>query len=133
MRLFKFCLAFKQSKNIFHRAFLSKTPNQKNSNHHMSAITMSGFYFNNPIKILHRLREAGFTEQQAEAHVEILSDYIEHGLATKRDLQDIKVELKELELRIDLKLKELESRLIIKTAAIVGSIVGFISLIEKFF
>ena len=92
----------------------------------MSTITMSETYFNHPIKILHRLKEAGFTQGQAEAHVEILSDYVEHGLATKKNL-------KELGLRVDLRLKELESRLTIKTAAIVGSIVGFFSLIEKFF
>lgn len=91
---------------------------------------MSGIYFNHPIKILHRLKEAGFTQSQAEAHVEILTDYVEHGLATKKDLR-------ELELRInanlELKLKELELKLTIKTAAIVGSIVGFFSLIEKIF
>lgn len=89
-------------------------------------IAMSGIYFNNPIKILHRLKEAGFTEMQAEAHVEILSDYIEHGLATKKDL-------KELELKLNSSLKELELKLTIRTAAIVGSIVGFFSLMERFF
>lgn len=81
----------------------------------MSATHMSGIYFNNPIKILHRLKAAGFTEKQAEAQVEIFSDYVEHGLVTKRDL------------------KELELRMTIKTAVIVGSIVGFFSLLEKFF
>lgn len=96
----------------------------------MKEITMNQSYFNNPIKVLHRLREAGFTEKQAEAQVEIISDYVEHGLATKRDL---KTELREQELRFELKLKELEFRLTIKTAAIVGSIVGFFSLLEKFF
>ena len=87
---------------------------------------MSENYFNNPIKILHRLRAAGFTQQQAEAQVEILSDYIEHGLATKKDL---KLEVKE----IRVELKDLEHRMTVKTAAIVGSIVGFFSLLEKFF
>jgi len=87
---------------------------------------MTGIYFNNPIKILHRLREAGFTEAQ----VEVLSDYVEHGLVTKRDL---KSEMRAMELSIDLKLKELEYRMTVKTAAVVGSIVGFFSLLEKFF
>jgi len=80
---------------------------------------MSETYFNNPIKILHRLKAAGFTQQQAEAQVEIFSDYIDHELVTKKDL---KRELKELELRMT-----------IKVAAIVGSIGGFFSLIQKFF
>jgi hypothetical protein len=98
---------------------------------------MNQSYFNNPIKVLHRLREAGFTEKQAEAQVEVLSDYIEHGLATKRGLKELELaarrDLKELKLEIDSKLKELELRLTVKTAAIVGSIVGFFSLLEKFF
>ena len=97
---------------------------------------MSGIYFNNPIKILHRLKEAGFTEKQAEAQVEIFSDYIEHGLATKQDLKievrTLKTEMKELEMNFELKLKDLEFRLTVKTAAIVGSIVGFFSLLETF-
>lgn len=75
-------------------------------------------YFDNPIKILHHLKAAGFTEKQAEAQVEIFTDYIEHNLVTKRDLKN--------------SLKELELRLTIKTAAIVGSIVGFFSLLQKF-
>lgn len=103
----------------------------------MNSITMSGSYFNNPIKILHRLKEAGFTDQQAEAQVEIINDCIEHGVATKRDLNEFEIatknRLRELELKIDLKLKDLEFRLTIKTAAIVGSIVGFFSVLEKFF
>ncbi len=84
----------------------------------MKTTTMSGIYFNNPIKILHRLKEAGLSDKAAEAHVEILNDYIEHGLVTKRDLRN--------------DLKELELRLTIKTATIVGSIVGFFSILEKF-
>jgi hypothetical protein len=96
----------------------------------MKEITVTQSYFNNPIKVLHRLREAGFTEKQAEAQVEVLSDYIEHGLVTKKDLKN---ELRAMELAIDLKLKELEFRMTVKTAAIVGSIVGFFSLLEKFF
>ena len=95
----------------------------------MKSLTMTQNYFNNPIKILHRLREAGFTEKQAEAQVEIISDYVEHGLATKKDL---KSDLRDQELRFELKLKELEFRLTVKTAAIVGSIVGFFSVLETF-
>jgi hypothetical protein len=87
---------------------------------------MSNTYLNNPIKILHRLREAGFTQQQAEAQVEIITDYVEHGIATKKDLR-------ELELKLEVKLKELELRLTLKTAAITSSIVGFFYLLEKFF
>jgi hypothetical protein len=64
--------------------------------------TMPGFFFNNPIKILHHFKEAGFTERQAEAQVEVLNDYVEHGLATKKDLKALEVALKR-------DIKELES------------------------
>jgi hypothetical protein len=85
----------------------------------MTTSTAMPKYFDNPIKILHHLKAAGFTEKQAEAQVEVFTDYIDHNLVTKKDLTN--------------SLKELELRLTIKTAAIVGSIVGFFSLIEKFF
>jgi hypothetical protein len=81
----------------------------------MNATVMEKVYLNNPIKILHRLKEAGFTQKQAEAQVEIFTDYLEHNLATKKDLEI------------------LEAKITIKTAAIVGSIVGFFYLLEKFF
>ena len=41
----------------------------------MNSLSMTGIYFNNPIKVLHHLKEAGFTQKQAEAQVEILNDY----------------------------------------------------------
>lgn len=83
-------------------------------------------YFDNPIKVLHRLEAAGFTKKQAEAQVEVFTDYIDHNLVTKKDL---KLELSFLRAE----LKELEYRLTLKTTAIVGSIVGFFSLMERFF
>lgn len=92
----------------------------------MHATTMNREYFNNPIKILHRLKDAGFTQEQAEAQVEIFTDYIDHNLATKQDLVIIRQDLKSMEER-------LEMRITIKTATIVGSIVGFFYLLEKFF
>ena len=95
----------------------------------MKSLTMAHNFFNNPIKLLRHLKEAGFTERQAEAQVEMIADYVEHDLVTKSFL---KTELKEIELRFELKLKELEFKLTVKTAAIVGSIVGFFSLLEKF-
>lgn len=83
---------------------------------------MEKIYLNNPIKILHRLKEAGFTQEQAEAQVEIFTDYLDHNIATKQDLKELSFELKEMEMRIT-----------IKTASIVGSIMGFFFLLEKFF
>lgn len=95
----------------------------------MSSHAMPNHYFNNPIQILHRLKAAGFTEAQAEAQVEIFSDYVEHGLVTKWDLREVELRITS---NTDLKAKELEFKLTVKIATIVGSIVGFIALLEKF-
>ncbi len=113
------------------------------------------YFFTNPIQILHRLKEAGFTEKQAEVQVEIATECynecfknIEATIATKRDLKELelkfenslKKELRELELKFELrfqeiesKFKELEMKLTIKMGAITGAIVGFFYLLEKFF
>ena len=88
----------------------------------MSAITMPKNFFHNPVKIIHHLREAGFTQRQAEAQVEAFTDYVDHNLATKQDIRELRLEL-----------KELEARLTLKTATIVSSVVGFFFLVEKFF
>ena len=84
----------------------------------MKQASMTNEFFDNPIKILHRLKKAGFSEKQAEAQVEIFSGYIENRLVTKRDLKQ--------------SLRELELTLTIKTATIVGSIMGFFFILEKF-
>ncbi|KJU82277.1 hypothetical protein MBAV_005522 [Candidatus Magnetobacterium bavaricum] len=44
-----------------------------------------------------KLKAVGFTEEQAEVQAEAMSELIEEGLATKRDL-------KELELRLTIRL-----------------------------
>lgn len=41
-----------------------------------------------------RLKEVGFTEEQAEVQAEVFAEAIETQLATKRDLQELKTELK---------------------------------------
>jgi len=101
-------------------------------------------FFTNPIKALHRLRDAGFTEQQAEAQIEVFSEHVEANLATKRDLIDLEVKMstriKELELKIEIrfkeievKLQEMEMKLTIRTGAITSAVVGFFYILEKFF
>lgn len=97
-------------------------------------------FFTNPIRALHRLRDAGFTEQQAEAQIEVFSEYVEASLVTKRDLKDLEVKMeirfKEIDARfkeIEAKLKEMEMRLTIKSGAITSAVVGFFYILEKFF
>ena len=65
-----------------------------------------------------KLREAGFTEQQAEAQAEALKAVVDDNLATKRDIELVRSDPKESELRrnheialVRSDLKELEARI----------------------
>jgi hypothetical protein len=78
-----------------------------------------------------KLKEAGFTEQQAEAQVQVLSEIIESNLATKQDLKEVEIALKrDIEmLRADTKaeLAELKSDLIKWMAGLIIGSMGFMT------
>jgi hypothetical protein len=67
------------------------------------------------LKFAKRLKEAGFTDQQAEALAAAEAELIEENLATKRDLKETEAELKrdikELETALKRDIKELEGAL----------------------
>ena len=69
------------------------------------------------LKYAKRLKEAGFTEQQAEALASAQADLIEANLATKADIFGLKRDLKELEHRLVAKLYR---ALLIQTFALAG-------------
>jgi hypothetical protein len=46
------------------------------------------------LKFAKRLKEAGFTEQQAEALAAAEAEFIEENFATKRDLKELEVAIK---------------------------------------
>lgn len=48
-----------------------------------------------------KLKEAGFTERQAQAQAEALVAVVDSNLATKHDLELIRHDLKELELKFE--------------------------------
>ena len=67
------------------------------------------------LKFAKRLKEAGFTEQQAEALADAEAEFIEQNLATKRDIADIKRDIadvkrdiKELEVTLRNEIKQLD-------------------------
>lgn len=72
-----------------------------------------------------KLRNAGFTEEQAEIQAEALADIIESKLATKQDLKNLEKELRNeiSSFSRDLRhqMKDLENHLTIKA----GSIMAF--------
>ena len=71
-----------------------------------------------------KLREAGFTEQQAEAQAEALKAVVDDNLATKQDL-------KELEARITHEMKQMESRITIRLGGMVVAAVVVLAVLMK--
>ena len=71
----------------------------------------------NSLKHAKSLEEVGFTRQQAEVQVEMLTEFVTDNFATKQDLRDLRTELKS-----DMVL--LENRLIIKLGTIVSVSLG---------
>ncbi len=72
-----------------------------------------------------RLEEAGFTRQQAEAQAEEIAKVIDEQLATKKDIREIKKELKELEERLTYKLTS-------RFGYIATAVVAFLSALMSF-
>ncbi len=80
----------------------------------------------NSLKHVKKLEEAGITREQAEAHVQIMTEIIETNLATKQDLKDLgsslRQEMKEMELRMTIKLGTIVSIAIGVTVALAKTI-----------
>ncbi len=90
------------------------------------------------LKFAKRLKEAGFTEQQAEALAHAGAELIEENLATKRDIADLKRDIKELEVKIEQirsdlgrDLKDLEYRMTIKLGTMMVVAVGAMAALTR--
>jgi len=70
-----------------------------------------------------KLKAAGFTEQQAEIQAEALSEIIEDRLATKQDIEELKRDIKELELRLKHDLTLRLGGMIVAGIAVVAALV----------
>jgi len=71
-----------------------------------------------------KLKEAGFTEQQAEAQTALLTEVIAGDLATKHDIETLRADMKH-------DMKELELRLTIKLGAMLALAVGAVATLVK--
>ncbi len=58
-----------------------------------------------------KLRDAGFTQEQAEVQAHALADIVEERLATKQDIATLHRDIKELETSLRHDIKELETSL----------------------
>ncbi len=63
------------------------------------------------LAISKKLKESGFTPQQAEAQAELWSDLVESELATKRDLKDLDIKLSQVEANLKRDIKELDLKI----------------------
>ena len=70
-----------------------------------------------------KLKAAGFTEQQAEIQAEALSEIIQDRLATKQDIEGLKRDIKELELRLKHDLTLRLGGMIVAGIAVVATLV----------
>jgi hypothetical protein len=71
-----------------------------------------------------QLEDAGFTRNQAETQIQIMTEIIYTTLATKQDLRDVRTELKS-------EIRESEYRLTIKLGTIVSIAIGAAVAIAK--
>jgi translation elongation factor EF-1alpha len=86
------------------------------------------------LKYANTLKAAGFSQMQAEAQAEALSDVLEINLkelATKGDLAALKSDLVAMEQRIDAKLIQLEQRMTIKLGTMMVVAVGVAATLVK--
>jgi hypothetical protein len=72
----------------------------------------------NTLRYAKRLEEVGIPRDQAEAHIQIISEIIEGDVATKQDVKEIKDEMLKLEYRLIIKLGALVTAIIATAVAI---------------
>jgi len=72
----------------------------------------------NTLRYAKKLEEVGVSRSQAEAHIQIIAEFIEGDVATKQDVREIKDELVKLEYRIIIKLGGLITMVIATAVAV---------------
>ena len=75
-------------------------------------------------KYVEDLKEAGVPQKQAEIHLRVLDGIVESNLATKRDIKELKNELKR-------GMKELDQKMSIRLGAIMVAGIGIIAFLVK--
>ena len=99
---------------------------------------------NNALKYVKILEGTGITREQAEAHVQIISEFLEDELATKQDIRNLETKLDGSVARLDAKIDsaaerlehkmlQLEYRMTIKLGTIVTIVMASATAVIKFF
>lgn len=70
---------------------------------------------NNALKYVKFLEGAGISREQAEAHIHVISDFLEADLATKQDINNLDIKLsqdiKNLDTKLSKEIKDLDIKL----------------------
>lgn len=81
------------------------------------------------------LKEAKFSDEQAEALAKAVSGIVEEQIATKRDLQELELalrrDIKELETALKRDVKELEYHLTIRLGGMMAAAVAIVAALVK--
>ncbi len=85
----------------------------------------------NTLEYAERLMRAGVPEEQAKAQALVLYEIINSSLATKRDITELKRDMKELETANKRDLKELDMKLTIRLGALYASSLGALLAMAK--
>ena len=72
---------------------------------------MTGIAFDT-LAYANKLKEAGFTDRQAETQAEALASVVESNLATKTDIELLRRDIKELELRLEARIADSKTEII---------------------
>ncbi len=86
---------------------------------------------NNALKYVKILEGTGITREQAEAHVQIISDILEGDLVTKQDLLNSENMLKGSVERLEHKILQMEYRMTIKLGSIVTVGIAVMTAVTK--
>ena len=82
-----------------------------------------------------RLKQAGFSEEQAEVQAEALASVVSDTLATKQDLRELalatKQDFHELALSTRHELREFEFRLTVRVGAMMSVAIGSVAALVK--
>jgi hypothetical protein len=77
------------------------------------------------------LQEVGFTKEQAEVSVNMLVEVTEDKLASKQDLQDLRIELKAEMREIRHDMVQMESRITIKVGTMFAAAIAILTALQK--
>lgn len=78
-----------------------------------------------------KLQAVGFTEEQAAAQAETFASLIDEQLATKRDLKELEMALRREIEDVRRDMKEMEMRIIIKLGAMMAASIAVVATLVK--